>query len=40
MPFSQIAGLLGYSEQSAFNRACRLWFGKTPRQYRLEHASD
>lgn len=40
MPFSQIAGLLGYSEQSAFNRACRVWFGKTPRQYRLEHASD
>lgn len=30
----QIAGLLGYTEQSAFNRSCRRWFGKTPRQYR------
>ncbi len=31
---SQIAGLLGYSEQSAFNRSCRRWFGRTPREYR------
>jgi AraC-like DNA-binding protein len=31
---SQIAVLLGYSEQSALNRSCRRWFGKTPRQYR------
>jgi AraC-like DNA-binding protein len=31
---SQIAGLVGYSEQSALNRSCRRWFGKTPRQYR------
>ena len=29
---SQIAGLLGYAEQSALNRSCRRWFGKTPRQ--------
>jgi len=29
---NQIAGLLGYSEQSALNRSCRRWFGKTPRQ--------
>jgi AraC-like DNA-binding protein len=33
---SQIAGLLGYSEQSAVNRSCRRWFGKTPRQYRAD----
>ena len=33
---SQITGLLGYSEQSALNRSCRRWFGKTPRQYRAE----
>jgi AraC-like DNA-binding protein len=33
---SQIAGLLGYAEQSSFNRSCRRWFGKTPRQYRAE----
>ena len=31
---SQIAGLLGYSEQSALNRSCQRWFGKTPRHYR------
>ncbi|WP_183092360.1 AraC family transcriptional regulator [Nocardioides stalactiti] len=31
---SQIAGLLGYAEQSTFNRSCRRWFGKTPRQVR------
>jgi AraC-like DNA-binding protein len=33
---SQIAGLIGYAEQSALNRSCRRWFGKTPRQYRAE----
>jgi AraC-like DNA-binding protein len=33
---SQIAGLLGYAEQSTFNHSCRRWFGKTPRQYRAE----
>jgi AraC-like DNA-binding protein len=35
---SQIAVLLGYSEQSALNRSCRRWFGKTPRQYRADLA--
>jgi AraC-like DNA-binding protein len=30
----QIAGLLGYAEQSTLNRSCRRWFSKTPRQYR------
>lgn len=34
--FSQITGLLGYSEQSAFNRACRAWFGVTPKGYRKQ----
>jgi AraC-like DNA-binding protein len=33
---NQIAGLVGYTEQSAFNRSCRRWFGKTPRQYRAD----
>jgi AraC-like DNA-binding protein len=33
---TQIAALLGYTEQSAFNRSCRRWFGKTPSQYRAE----
>jgi AraC-like DNA-binding protein len=32
----QIAGLLGYAEQATVNRACRRWFGKTPRQYRAD----
>ena len=27
---SQIAGLLGYAEQSALNRSCRRWFGRHP----------
>ncbi|MFC3102334.1 helix-turn-helix domain-containing protein [Salinisphaera aquimarina] len=34
MPFNQVAALLGYTEQSAFNRACKRWFATTPRQYR------
>lgn len=33
---SQIAGLLGYAEQSTLNRSCRRWFGMTPRQYRAD----
>jgi len=33
---SQIAGLLGYAEQSALNRSCRRWFGRTPKQCRAE----
>jgi AraC-like DNA-binding protein len=36
---SQIAGLLGYSEQSALNRSCQRWFGKTPRQYRTSRSA-
>ncbi|MCY1397894.1 HTH-type transcriptional regulator VirS [compost metagenome] len=30
MPMSQVAGLLGYSEQSVFNRACQRWFAMPP----------
>jgi len=29
---SQIATMLGYSEQSSYARACRRWFGESPRQ--------
>jgi AraC-like DNA-binding protein len=36
LELSQIAGLLGYTEQSALNRSCRRWFGMTPRQYRTD----
>lgn len=31
---TQITGLLGYAEQSTFNRSCKRWFGTTPRKYR------
>ncbi len=34
LPLGQVAGLLGYTEQSALNRSCWRWFGMTPRQYR------
>jgi len=30
----EISVLLGYSERSAFHRACLRWFGKTPAQLR------
>jgi len=29
---SQIAAMLGYSEQSSYARACRRWYGESPRQ--------
>lgn len=34
MPFGQISGLLGYSEQSAFSRRSRQWFSVSPRAAR------
>ncbi|EJN40300.1 AraC family transcriptional regulator ligand-binding domain-containing protein [Pseudomonas sp. NPDC089395] len=36
MPMAQIAGLLGYAEQSSFNRACRRWYGLSPRERRVQ----
>ncbi|WP_244813398.1 AraC family transcriptional regulator [Vibrio sp. B1FLJ16] len=36
LKLSQISGLLGYSEQATFNRACRSWFNVTPRTYRKQ----
>lgn len=38
LQIGQIAGLLGYAEQSTLNRACRRWFGTTPRAYRAGRA--
>lgn len=35
----QIAGLLGYTEQSSFSRACKRWFGYTPRKYQKSLSS-
>ena len=36
IPLTQVGELLGYSEQSSFNRACRRWFGRTPQAVRLQ----
>ena len=32
MQVAQIAAMLGYSEQSSYARACRRWYGESPRQ--------
>ncbi len=34
MSFGQLSGILGFSEQSAFTRACRRWFGAPPKEVR------
>jgi AraC-like DNA-binding protein len=34
VPLTQLAGLLGLSEQSALTRSCRRWFAATPSQIR------
>ncbi len=34
LSITEVALLLGYSEQSAFNRAHQTWFGMTPKQHR------
>lgn len=34
IPLKQLAGVLGFSEQSALSRACERWFNKTPLQIR------
>ena len=34
VPFSQLAGLIGLSEQSALTRSCRRWFEATPSEIR------
>jgi AraC-like DNA-binding protein len=34
LSLSQVTGLLGYAEQSAFHRAFRRWFNTTPKEYR------
>lgn len=36
--YTDISFMLGFSEQSAFNRAFKRWTGMTPRQYRMQHA--
>lgn len=34
LPVSQVSRQLGYAEHSVFTRACKRWFGVTPREYR------
>jgi AraC-like DNA-binding protein len=34
MPVSRIASSLGYAEHSSYTRACRRWYGESPRQLR------
>ncbi|QIG52376.1 helix-turn-helix transcriptional regulator [Nordella sp. HKS 07] len=36
LSLTEIAFLLGYSNQSAFSSACRRWTGKTPREIRAQ----
>lgn len=38
LSLAAISALLGYSEQSAFSRACRCWFAKSPSEFRKEIA--
>ncbi|MFT5887881.1 MAG: AraC-like DNA-binding protein [Zhongshania sp.] len=41
LSMAQIAGLLGYQEQSSFNRAVKRWFGVSPNAYRkLQHQQN
>lgn len=37
---SDIASLLGYSEQSAFNHAFKRWTGMTPKKFRNKHHAE
>ncbi len=39
IPIFDIALILGYSEQSAFTRAFKKWFGLAPKEYRLNYLS-
>ncbi|MDN5804149.1 MAG: helix-turn-helix transcriptional regulator [Microlunatus sp.] len=34
LPLRQISALVGLSDQTAFTRACRRWFGCSPRELR------
>lgn len=34
LPLAEVASVLGYSEQSSLNRACKRWFNMSPNSYR------
>lgn len=40
VPLTEVALLLGYSEQSSFSRAFRSWTGLTPRDFRSRALRD
>lgn len=40
IPLMNVAALLGYSDQAAFIRACRRWFGESPRHVRRHGPSS
>lgn len=40
MPLGQLAGVLGFSEQSVLSRACRRWFDASPSQVRRERVEE
>lgn len=40
LQISDVAGLLGYVEQSSFSHAFRRWTGKSPRDWRTDHAAS
>jgi len=37
IPLKQLAGALGFSEQSALSRACERWFNESPSKIRAEY---
>ena len=36
LPLAQVSDMLGFADQSSFTRTCKRWFGKTPRQQRMD----
>lgn len=40
MQIGQIAALLGYADQTAFNKAFRRWFATSPREFRRPDRVD
>jgi AraC-like DNA-binding protein len=40
MPLGDVSALLGYSEQSSLTRACRAWFGTSPRAIRDDRLAE
>jgi len=41
-PLSHISGIVGFNDQSSFNRAFKRWTGQTPHEYllSLDHSSN